>query len=95
MKRSQIHNPFKNLKLDAEERELSRSIEAGEWKPIKNFAREKKRIQAIAKATLEKTRNINLRLSERDLLRLKAKAIEEGIPYQTLAASLLHKYAST
>jgi len=95
MKRSQFFNPFKNLKLDAQERELSRSIEAGDWKPVKNLAREKKRIQAIAKYTLEKTRNINLRLSERDVLRLKAKAIEEGIPYQTLAASLLHKNLRT
>ena len=95
MKRAHYFNPFKNLKLDPEERELLRSVEAGEWKPVKNLAREKKRIQAIAKHTLEKIRNINLRLSERDVLRLKAKAIEEGIPYQTLAASLLHKYAST
>ena len=85
-------NPFKNLKLDPEERELSRSIEAGEWKPVKNMVREKKRIQAVAKATLDKTRNINIRLTERDLLRIKAKSIEEGIPYQTLIASIIHKY---
>ncbi len=95
MKRTQYFNPFKNLKLDPEERDLLRSIEAGEWKPVKNLAKEKKRIQAIAKYTLEKTRNINIRLSQRDVLQLKAKAIEEGIPYQTLAASLLHKYASS
>ena len=85
-------NPFRNLKLDAEEREILRSIDAGEWKPVKNLAAEKKRIQAIAKSTLEKTRNINIRLSQRDLLQLKAKAIEEGMPYQTLVASVLHKY---
>lgn len=95
MKQAQYFNPFKNLKLDPEERELLRSVEAGEWKPVRNFAKEKKRIQAIAKATLDKTRNINIRLSQRDVLRLKARAMEEGLPYQTLAASLLHKYAST
>ena len=55
---------------------------------------EKKRLQQIAKSTLNKTRNINIRLSERDLHRLKAKAIEEGIPYQTLASSILHKATS-
>jgi len=92
MSKTLYRNPFKNLKLDAEEREILRSIDAGEWKPVKNLAAEKKRIQAIAKATLEKTRNINIRLSQRDLLQLKAKAIEEGMPYQTLVASVLHKY---
>lgn len=92
MSKTLYRNPFINLKLDAEEREILRSIDAGEWKPVKNLAAEKKRIQAIAKATLEKTRNINIRLSERDLLQLKAKAIEEGMPYQTLVASVLHKY---
>lgn len=51
----------------------------------------KKELHQIAKNTLNKTRNINIRLTERDLNRLKAKAIEEGIPYQTLAASILHK----
>ena len=95
MKQTQYFNPFKNLKLDPEEKELLRSVEAGEWKPVKNLAKEKKRIAGIARATFEKNRNINIRLSQRDVLRLKAKAIEEGLPYQTLAASLLHKYAST
>ena len=88
------YNPFKNLKLDAEEQEIERSLESGEWKPVKNLTAEKKRIQAIAKATLEKVRNINIRLTERDLQRLKVKAMEEGLPYQTLAASILHKYAA-
>lgn len=88
------YNPFKNLKLDTEEQEIEKSLEAGEWKPVKNLTAEKKRIQAIAKATLEKVRNINIRLTERDLQRLKVKAMEEGLPYQTLAASILHKYAA-
>lgn len=90
--KSQFKNPFKNLKLDAEERELLRSVEADEWKPVKNFAAQKKRLQAAAKATLEKTKNINIRLAHRDVMRLKVKAMEEGIPYQTLAASILHKH---
>lgn len=48
-------------------------------------------LQVVARDTLNKTRNTNIRLSERDLYKLKAKAIEEGIPYQTLAFSILHK----
>lgn len=55
---------------------------------------QRERLRATARNTLNKTRNINIRLSERDLHRLKAKAIEEGIPYQTLASSILHKSAS-
>jgi predicted DNA binding CopG/RHH family protein len=89
-----INNPFKNLKLDPEEQEINDAIESGKVKIIPLDPAEKKRIQAIAKATLDKTRNINIRLSERDLLTLKAKAIAEGIPYQTLVASVLHKYTT-
>lgn len=95
MKKTIVQNPFKNLKLDPEERELLRSFEAGEWKPVKNFPAEKKRLQTIARATLVKMRNINIRLTEADLYGLKVKAIEEGIPYQTLAASILHKYVAS
>jgi len=90
-----FRNPFKNLKLDPEEQEIDDAIESGKVKLIPLSLRERKRLRAIAKYTLEKTRNINIRLSQRDLLNLKSKAIEEGIPYQTLAASLLHKYASS
>lgn len=89
------HNPFKNLKLDAYEQEIDRSLNAGEWKPVKNLAREKGRIRMIAKTTLDKTRNINIRLTQRDLSRLRVKAMEEGLPYQTLAASILHKHVAS
>ena len=77
--------------LDAEERALYESFENGEFVPVANQEEEKAKAMAAAKATLNKTRNINIRLSERDLYKLKAKAVEEGIPYQTLASSILHK----
>lgn len=82
---------MKYYELDDEEKQLLTEIEKGEWKPVKNFAKRKKELMQIARNTLNKTRNINLRLSERDLLKLKAKAAREGIPYQTLAASLIHR----
>lgn len=85
-------NPFKNLKLDPEEQEINDAVESGRVRVVPLSIHEKKRIQSIAKATLDKTRNINIRLTEADLLRLKAKAIEEGIPYQTLVTSILHKH---
>lgn len=77
--------------LDDEERTLYESIESGEFIEVDNSDEERAKAETAAKATLNKTRNINIRLSERDLYRLKAKAIEEGIPYQTLASSILHK----
>ena len=77
--------------LDAEERALYEAVENGELVPVANQEEEKAKAMAAAKATLNKTRNINIRLSERDLYKLKAKAVEEGIPYQTLASSILHK----
>lgn len=77
--------------LDKEEQELLKAFENGKLVPVANQKKEKATARAAAKATLNKTRNINIRLSERDLYKLKAKAIEEGIPYQTLAASILHK----
>lgn len=77
--------------LDEEERALYEAVENGEFVPVANQEEEKAKAMAAAKATLNKTRNINIRLSERDLYKLKAKAIEEGIPYQTLASSILHK----
>jgi hypothetical protein len=53
-----------------------------------------KKYQKYAEYTLEKTRNINIRLSEKTLLGIKRKAVEEGIPYQTLVSSILHKYVT-
>ncbi len=87
------NNPFKNLKLDAEEREIERGIEAGEWEPVPLLKKEIARYRAYAKYTLEKTKNINIRLAAGTVHALKTKAIAEGMPYQTLAASVLHKYA--
>ena len=85
---------LKNAYLDEEEKEIVEAYERGEFKPLPNQAELKRYYQQVARNTLNKTRNINLRLSERTLSRLKAKAIEEGLPYQTLASSILHKYAN-
>lgn len=82
---------MKYIELDTEEQELLDSIEKGEWVPVDNFEEEKARLMNVAKATNSKTKNINIRLSERDLYKLKAKAMQEGMPYQTLVASILHK----
>jgi predicted DNA binding CopG/RHH family protein len=82
---------MKDYDLDTDEKEIVEAFEAGEFISVPNQKREKVNAQAAAKVTLNKTRNITIRLSERDLYKLKARAIEEGIPYQTLASSPLRK----
>lgn len=90
--RSLLKNPFKNLKLDQEEKEITKAVELGRVRVVPDLKKEINRFRKMAKYTLDKTKNINIRISERNLMRLKAKAIEEGIPYQTLVASIIHKY---
>lgn len=85
---------MKIYQLDPEEEQILKDFESGKYKPIANFAKRKKQLMAAARETLKKRKNINIRLTELDLHRLKVKAMQEGIPYQTLAASILHKYAA-
>jgi predicted DNA binding CopG/RHH family protein len=83
-----------DVKLDREEKELLRSVERGEWKTIPDFEKEKERYRRLAMATLRKNKRINIRIAERDLLLLQERALEEGLPYQSLISSVLHKYIS-
>jgi predicted DNA binding CopG/RHH family protein len=77
--------------LDNEERELARSLENEEW--LSDLTRkEKKQYEEYARYSLNKQKRINIRMSERDLKKIRAKAIEEGIPYQSLISMLIHKY---
>lgn len=80
------------MKLSKEEKELLESVEKGEWKTIPNFKKEAKRYQEYAKATFRKDKRVNIRISEKDLINLQKKALQEGLPYQTLISSVLHKY---
>lgn len=84
----------KYYELEPEEEEILKAFEEGKLIRVKDFDRQKKLLEEAAKNTLNKTRNINIRLSERDLYKLKAKAAREGLPYQTLASSILHRSAS-
>ena len=80
--------------LDKEEQAQLDDIEAGKLQSVANLLEAKQEAVRAAKNTLGKTLNINIRLSERDVYKLKAKAAKEGLPYQTFAASILHKTAS-
>ena len=76
------------------EQEILASFERGEWKPVRNQKGEIARLRAVAEATLLKNKWVNIRISSRDLEGLQARAAEEGVPYQTLMASVLHKFVS-
>lgn len=80
--------------LDHEEEELLSSFEKDEWKTVKNIEKEKGRARKTASKTLRKDVRINIRLSSSDILNIKQIAAYEGLPYQTLIASVLHKYAA-
>ena len=81
-------------KLDQEEKDLLGSYERGEWQSVKELEAESRQYRAYARATLRKDARVNIRISSKDLEALQRKALEEGIPYQTLIASVLHKYIS-
>lgn len=85
---------MKYFTLDPEEKQILKDFDNNEFKSIKNLSSEKKRFQKVARNTLAKTKNINIRLSQKVLLKLRSKAISLGIPYQTLAASILHRYST-
>ena len=77
--------------LDKEERELSQSLAKEEW--VSDLTKnEKKQYEEYARYSLNKQKRINIRMSERDLKKIRAKALEEGIPYQSLISMLIHKY---
>lgn len=78
--------------IDQEEKDLMASIERDEWRPVKNIDQEREKAIAAARNTLKKDKRINLRLTQKDYHQIQVKAIEEGIPYQTLISSLVHKY---
>lgn len=85
---------MKKYKLDKEEREILDAIESGEWELVKSKKSEMERYAQIAKNTLKKDQRMNIRISKADMNRLKSKAAQEGMPYQTLVASVLHKFVS-
>lgn len=79
-------------KLDAEEQEVLDAFEAGKLKSVASRKGELKRHRAAAAATFLKDSRINIRISSKDLRLLQKRALSEGMPYQTLISSLLHKY---
>ncbi len=84
---------MKNVKLSKEEKQLLNAIEAGDFESVLT---KKRRVELVsaAKDTVRKDKRINIRISNRDLMAVQLKASEEGVPYQTLVSSVIHKYIS-
>jgi predicted DNA binding CopG/RHH family protein len=77
--------------IDKNEMELAKSLETEEW--VSDLTRkEKKQYEQYARNSLTKQKRINIRMTERDLKKIQAKAVEEGVPYQSLISMLIHKY---
>ena len=82
------------MTLDADEKEILKSVERGEWRSVRGLAPKQTQHAGYAAATFRKDRRINIRISSKDLEPIQKRALEEGLSYQTLIASLLHKYAA-
>jgi len=80
-------------KLDKDEKEILSSFEADEWESIAS-EKIKSKYEKMASDTFKKDRRINIRISSKDLNSLQTLALREGLPYQTLISSVLHKYVS-
>lgn len=78
--------------LKSEEKEILEAFESGRLKRVNNVDKEIEEHRVVAEATFKKDARINIRLSSRDLRALQARALKEGIPYQTLVSSVLHKF---
>ena len=80
--------------LDKEEKDLLDSFQKDEWVSSKNIKVRKEELGEYARATIRKDKRVNIRISERDLKELQRIALREGLPYQTLISSVLHKFVN-
>ncbi|GAG36139.1 unnamed protein product, partial [marine sediment metagenome] len=85
---------MKKTKLDKYEQEIFDSYERGEWESVKNVKQEIEKHREYARNTLKKDKRVNIRISSKDLEDLQVIALQEGLPYQTLMASILHKFVA-
>jgi len=85
---------MKKKNVNNEEKDTLDSYEQDQWRPVKDRKREVKKLQQYARNTLQKDKRINIRMSSKDLDRVRVIATQQGIPYQTLISSIIHKYVS-
>ena len=85
---------MKKSVLDDEEKDILESWENGEWVSVKDAKKEINKLQQFAKNTLNQNKRISIRMTSKDLDQVQLIAVQEGIPYQTLVSSIIHKYVS-
>lgn len=85
---------MKTFKPDSDEQKLIDSIDRDEWNSVTNLDEEIRKARQIARLTMAKDEKITIRISGRDLELLKTMAMDEGLPYQTMVTSVLHKYVT-
>ena len=83
-----------SLKLNGEEVKILQDFQRGEFISLTNFKQEKRQLEEAAHDFLQKDKRINIRISSRDLKSIQKKATKEGMPYQTLISSTLHKFVT-
>lgn len=82
------------MKLNKEEKKILESVEKGQWRSVRGVKKEIRRYRDYARATVRKDKRVNIRMSEKDLVRFQKEAMEQGLPYQTLISSILHRYVN-
>jgi predicted DNA binding CopG/RHH family protein len=80
------------MKLDKEEKDILEALERDEIKALTPSKKEIEEIKAMAENTLRKDRRVTIRLYDHDLKGIQKKALERGMPYQTLISSMIHQY---
>jgi predicted DNA binding CopG/RHH family protein len=85
---------MKRIMAEKEEKKILESYERGEWQSVKDLKAEALTLRTAARNTMQKDKRINIRMSSRDLNQVQVIAAQEGIPYQTLISSIIHKYVS-
>jgi predicted DNA binding CopG/RHH family protein len=85
---------MKKIVLDKDEITIEEAMQRNEWVAVPDMAEEINKYQSHARQFLNKNKKINIRLSEWDYNKIKIRAVEEGLPYQTLVSSLIHKYVT-
>lgn len=81
-----------NQLLDQEEQAILDAFESGKLKSIPHVDKERKRMQHMAKAHGVKNKRVSLRLTEWDFIKIQEEALKNGLPYQTLLSSIIHRY---
>lgn len=85
---------MKRMKRQTTDDRILKAYEAGEFRTVSPSKAQLRKFREAARATFIKDRRVNVRLSSPDLMDIQARAVEEGMPYQTLIASVLHKFVS-